>query len=137
MTAAALLTMATELGLKVTLNPDGQHLDVEGPAVAIDELAPSLKAHKADVIAHIHGQVAGKVLPFILPPPDARALLGHCERVRPGTNTTDADVQDLAEHFAALTPEKAIACERRCWSWWKATTNPAVGAFLQTERKPR
>jgi hypothetical protein len=104
-------------------------------AAAIGELAPSLKEHKADVMAHIHGQVTGKILPFILPAPDARALLGHCTRVRPGTSTTDPDVEALGAYFASLTREKAIASERRCWAWWKATPVPTVGEFLA--REPR
>jgi hypothetical protein len=137
MTAAALLNMAAAKGLKVSINPDGKRLDVEGPTAAIGELAPSLKEHKADVIAHIHGQVTGKILPFILPAPDARALLGHCTRVRPDTSTTDADVEALGAYFASLTREKAIAAERRCWAYWKAAAAPTVGGFLAAEPKAK
>jgi hypothetical protein len=75
----------------------------------------------------------GKVLPFILPAPNARALLGHCTRVRPDTSAADADVQALAAYFEALGREGAIASERRLWAWWRATPAPTVAAFLASE----
>jgi hypothetical protein len=127
-TATGLLTLAAQRGLKVTVDPDGQHIDVEGPSAAIDELAPTLSHNKAAILAHLHGQVTGKVLPFVLPRPDARALLGHCIRVRPDTSTTTADIEALAAHFAAMGREGAIASERRLWAWWKGTANPTVAA---------
>ena len=79
----------------------------------------------------------GKVLPFILPAPNASALPGHCTRLRRNTAVSANDVQALAQHFEALGREDAIASERRLWAWWLGSPLPSVAAFLALEPKEK
>jgi hypothetical protein len=131
MTPQAALALAEERGVVLSAR-DGK-LILKGKAAR--ELAPLLAPLKPALLEHLQGQGTGKVLPFILPPPDARALLGHCTRVRPDTSVTEADVEALAAYFGTLPKEKAIEAERRLWPWWKAAPAPTVGEFLA--REPR
>jgi hypothetical protein len=92
-------------------------------------------ANKPALLAHLRGQAGAKVLRFILPAPNARALLGHCTRIRPDTAVSTNDVQALAQHFEALGREAAIASERRLWAWWLGSPQPTVAAFLAIENQ--
>ena len=130
MTSREALALAEERGVALSIR--GEKLILRGKAAR--ELAPILAPHKPAILAHLRG---GKVLPFVLPPPTARALLGHCTRVRPDTSAADADVQALATYFEALGREAAIASERRLWAWWKSAPQPTVAEFLAAEPKPR
>jgi hypothetical protein len=41
------------LGVTVSIKSDGVHLDVIGPAVVVDAATPTLRQHRAELIAHL------------------------------------------------------------------------------------
>jgi len=84
------------------------------------------------------GQAGAKVLPFILPAPNARALLGHyCTRIRPDTAVSTNDVQALAQHLRGPGPGGLrSASERRFVGMVPgARLRPTVGRVLAIENQ--
>jgi hypothetical protein len=126
------LARVRALGCDLVL-ADAEHLKLVGPREARAQVRDLVLANKPALLAHLRGQ-GGKVPLFELRAPNARALLGHCTRVRPDTAVSTCDVQSLAAHFEALGREGAIAGERRLWAWWKGAPQPTVAAFLDRER---
>ena len=132
--SADALARVRALGCDVVL-ADAEHLKLVGPREARAQVRDLVLANKPALLAHLRGQAGAKVLPFILPAPNARALLGHCTRIRPDTAVSTNDVQALAQHFEVLGREAAIASERRLWAWWLGSPQPTVAAFLAIENQ--
>ena len=132
--SADALAHVRALGCDVVL-ADAEHLKLLGPREARAQVRDLVIANKPALLAHLRGQT--NVIPFILPAPDASALLGHCTRLRRNTAVSANDVQALAQHFETLGREAAITSERRLWAWWKATEHPTVAAFLALEPKEK
>ena len=131
--SADALARVRALGCDLVL-ADAEHLKLVGPREARAQVRDLVLANKPALLAHLRGQAGAKILPFILPAPNARALLGHCTRIRPDTAVSTNDVESLAAHFETLGREGAIASERRLWAWWKTTPQPTVAAFLAEEK---
>jgi hypothetical protein len=53
MSARDRLDMLAIVGVTVALTADGGHLDVDGPAVMVDAAIPTLRQHRAALVAEL------------------------------------------------------------------------------------
>lgn len=54
MSARDRLDMLAIAGVTVAVRADGQHLDVEGPAVMVNAAIPTLRQHREALVAELH-----------------------------------------------------------------------------------
>ena len=68
--ADRLALLEVHYGIRIALAPDGQHLDVDGPSLAVDAAEPMLRQYRDALLTHL---LASAVRPANIPTPLAAA----------------------------------------------------------------
>ena len=78
--ADRLALLEVHCGIRIALTPDGQHLDVDGPSLAVDAAEPMLRQYRDALLTHL---LASAVRPAHIPTPLAAVAPTHPPRRTP------------------------------------------------------